>query len=410
MIHTYYTVALAPAIAALVAIGGALLWRARARAGARVLAGGAVVAVTAGWAYVLLDRTPQLGAVAARADRRRCRARRSPACWRRRLRRRAARRMLRGRAVLGVVACLAGPVAYAAQTITTAHTGSIPSAGPGVGGRVRRCGGFGAGGGARRRGRRCSPAAAAGRRAVAAGGADGAASGALIDRRSRPDAGQLPLGRGDRSGSQTPASLELATGGEPVMAIGGFNNEGGNLTLAQFERYVARGRDPLLHRLHGAGAGWAGGWPQSLRQPRARGRASAPVLRARGARPIGAGGSAQDHGRRVEHRSRHGSARPERRAARAPAALQRPARRPAGLRRGRLPPGAGSSSRGPGAGGPGGYSSSSITSWVKAHYKSVTIGGQTVYDLTTPNKRAPRWANMAILRAIRSDSPGSSRT
>ncbi len=29
-------------------------------------------------------------------------------------------------------------------------------------------------------------------------------------------------------------------------------------------------------------------------------------------------------------------------------------------------------------------SSSAITSWVKAHYKAVTIGGQTLYDLTQP--------------------------
>ena len=38
---------------------------------------------------------------------------------------------------------------------------------------------------------------------------------------------------------------------------------------------------------------------------------------------------------------------------------------------------------GGGGGGPGGGSStSSITSWVESHFKSETIGGQTVYDLT----------------------------
>ena len=48
IIHTYYTVELAPAIAALVGIGTVLLWRARARLGARfALAAGAVV--TALW-------------------------------------------------------------------------------------------------------------------------------------------------------------------------------------------------------------------------------------------------------------------------------------------------------------------------------------------------------------------------
>jgi hypothetical protein len=37
-------------------------------------------------------------------------------------------------------------------------------------------------------------------------------------------------------------------------------------------------------------------------------------------------------------------------------------------------------------GGPGGGSSatSQITSWVQSHYKAVTVGGTTVYDLSSP--------------------------
>src|SRR5262249_23269655 len=57
VVHTYYTVALAPAVAALVAIGGRELWLARDLLAARVLAAGAV-AVSGAWAYHLLDRTP----------------------------------------------------------------------------------------------------------------------------------------------------------------------------------------------------------------------------------------------------------------------------------------------------------------------------------------------------------------
>jgi hypothetical protein len=60
------------------------------------------------------------------------------------------------------------------------------------------------------------------------------------------------------SGSQTAASLELGTGGEPVMAIGGFNNQGGNLTLAQFEAYVAKG-EIHYYIASGSGAGGPGG-------------------------------------------------------------------------------------------------------------------------------------------------------
>ena len=147
------------------------------------------------------------------------------------------------------------------------------------------------------------------------------------------------------SGSQSAASLELATGGDPVMAIGGFNGEGGHLSLAQFKRYVAAG--DIHYYIASTGAAQAG-W-------RGRGLgASAPRARAGGA-PTGAGASA----------AAAPPARPSA-ATRAPAA-------PAGAGR----PGAGRRVRR----GPGGYSASSITSWVKAHYKSVTIGGQTVYDL-----------------------------
>ena len=63
VIHTYYTVALAPAIAALVAIGIVLAWRER-RSPRRERSMAAACAVSAGWAIVLLGRTLELGAVA----------------------------------------------------------------------------------------------------------------------------------------------------------------------------------------------------------------------------------------------------------------------------------------------------------------------------------------------------------
>ncbi|MCX6466118.1 MAG: glycosyltransferase family 39 protein, partial [Pseudonocardiales bacterium] len=114
--HEYYTVALAPGIAALVGIGGAELWRRRSAWPARAgLA--AVVAGTAAWAVVLLARTPDVapwaswavgaaGLVAVGA-------------------------LLVGArvAVLGVVAAVVagsvGPAVYAAETVSSARTGSI---------------------------------------------------------------------------------------------------------------------------------------------------------------------------------------------------------------------------------------------------------------------------------------------
>ena len=57
IIHEYYTVALAPAIGALVGIGGWLLWQRRDAQWARVVFG-ATVAVTGWWGYTLLHRSP----------------------------------------------------------------------------------------------------------------------------------------------------------------------------------------------------------------------------------------------------------------------------------------------------------------------------------------------------------------
>jgi hypothetical protein len=187
-------------------------------------------------------------------------------------------------------------VAYSAQTITTGHTGSTPTAGPSTGG------GGGGGGGGRM------------------GGGQASASAAL-DRALSANAGRYRWVAAT-SGSQSAASLELATGGEPVMAIGGFSNQGGNLTLQQFKEYVARGD---IHYYIASSGGTGGG------------RAFAA-----------SGGSASAGGR--------------------------PSGAPSG---GHLPTGGA-------RGGPGGMSTSTsaITTWVKAHFKKVTIGGQTMYDLT----------------------------
>jgi hypothetical protein len=56
------------------------------------------------------------------------------------------------------------------------------------------------------------------------------------------------------SGSNSAASLELATGGEPVMAIGGFSGQGGHLSLKAFEGYVAKGE--IHYYIAGGGGGW----------------------------------------------------------------------------------------------------------------------------------------------------------
>ena len=303
VIHTYYTVALAPAIAALVAIGGWMAWTGRDSRRVQAVAIVAV-ALTTGWAWALLDRTPSwepwlrtLMLVAGAAG-----VAALVACM---FRGGLARRLLVPAAVLAMLASLAGPVAYSASTITTGHSGSTPAAGPSTGG-------FGMGGGGTRAG-------------GSAGGGQTSASAAL-DRALSANAGRFKWVAAT-SGSQSAASLELATGGEPVMAIGGFSNEGGNLTLQKFKEYVARGE---IHYYIASSGGIGGG------------------------RAFSAGS---------------GTFRP-----------------PSGSESSGRPPSGGGAGGGLGGarGGPGGMSTSSsaITTWVKAHFKKVTIGGQTLYDLT----------------------------
>ena len=270
VIHTYYTVALAPAVGALVAIGAALLWRERSHPLARVLAALAI-AVSAVWASVLLARTPAwlpwlrvlvvvCGALAAAGVL--C----APALAR--LGRPAAATL----ALLGAVAMLAGPVAYAADTVTTAHNGSIPSAGPAGaslagpgGGSTGRAGGPGRGpSGAPGAGLGAPPGGAASARSGFAGtrgsqrGAGGASSvSAALVKLVRNDAGEYRWAAAT-SGSQSAASIELASG-EPVMAIGGFNGQGGRLSLSAFERYVEGGKIHYYVLLGGGGGAAPGG-------------------------------------------------------------------------------------------------------------------------------------------------------
>ncbi|MFN8169622.1 MAG: glycosyltransferase family 39 protein [Candidatus Nanopelagicales bacterium] len=141
MIHEYYTVALAPAVAALVGIGVVELWRRRESFAARAVLAFTVTG-TAVWATVLLSRSADwypalrwvvlvLGTVAGLAIL---------------LLDRIGRRAALGAVGLGVVAVLLAPAAYSVQTAATAHSGSLPTAGPAVAGTRGGPGGGGPGG------------------------------------------------------------------------------------------------------------------------------------------------------------------------------------------------------------------------------------------------------------------------
>ena len=256
--HAYYTVALAPGIAALVAVGGREAWRARDTwTGRGVLAG--TTAVTAVWAWVLLGRSTTflpwlrwvvlaVGVVAAVGLL-------VPAGWRARV-----ATVVAGAAL---IAGLAGPTAYAVQTAVTPHQGGIPTAGPSTGA------GFGPGG--RMRGRVDGAAAqrdgatapdAAGQqtaRPVSRAVPAGSAWAAPVASRSTRELADMLTSAGTRwaaatMGSQGAATLELRTG-TAVMAIGGFIGSDPSPTLEQFQAYVANGE------IHYFVAGGMGGGP-----------------------------------------------------------------------------------------------------------------------------------------------------
>jgi 4-amino-4-deoxy-L-arabinose transferase-like glycosyltransferase len=283
IIHPYYMVALAPAIAALVALGGTELWRRTRSADHRTAALASVtlgltVAVTALWSYVLLGRAAswhpwlriailvaglgagallallgQAGATGLHNGQAGPGGRRGP----------FGRREAGAVASVALLAALAGPFAYSLATAATPHTGAIPSAGPtvvasGMGGGP---GGGGGQGGTRpggampgngmtgtgNTGQRPTDGTMPGGGNQNGGGRGGA--GGLLDATTPSSALVKLLGAGHGKydwvaatvGSNNAAGYQLATG-YPVMAIGGFNGTDAYPTLARFEAYVKAGR------------------------------------------------------------------------------------------------------------------------------------------------------------------------
>ena len=321
IIHPYYTVALAPAVAALVGIGASGLWRIRHTWLARVALAAGVVA-TAAVAWVLLDRSPGwfpwlrvVIVVAAAGAAGLILA--GPVVRPATARGRVALAAVAGS--LAVVAGLAGPFVYSLDTAAAAHSGSIPSAGPtmasssgGPGGVPGRAGGSGepssgelpgrsggegapssgefAGGTGR------SPSGRAGLPSVgtaggSGGGPGGATTSAALSKLLETGASGYKWAAATVS-STSAASLELNSNGVPVMAIGGFTGSDPAPSLAEFKKLVA---EHEIHYFIGGGV-------------------------------VGGGG----------------------------------------------------------IGGAGSSDASQITSWVESHFTSQTVGGTIVYNLTSP--------------------------
>ena len=257
IIHPYYTVVLAPAIAALAGIGAAAAWQRRGTAGGRAVLA-STVTVAAGTAVVVLQRSPSwqpwvlwtvvaAGAVAVVAL---AAVHRLP------------RALALGTVAAALIASLLGPAAYSVATAATPHSGAVVSAGP-DGGRS----GFGGGRGQGARpagapfGNAGPPGAAAGQNSRGGGGTAG-----LLDAPVPGQALTALLSAGADGftwqaatvGSQNAAAYQLA-GGHPVMALGGYNGTDPFPTLAQFQQLVADGQVHFFVGGTGPGSTASGG-------------------------------------------------------------------------------------------------------------------------------------------------------
>jgi 4-amino-4-deoxy-L-arabinose transferase-like glycosyltransferase len=245
--HAYYTVALAPAIAALVGIGAVLLWRRREDYVAALLMS-FTLAFTTAFGFFLLDRTSDylpwlkwlVAVVGLTAELLLVGVRHLP------------RRVALVVASAALVAGLAAPAAYSVSTAATAHTGSIPTAGPSSGGP-------GGGGGPGGMGMGTPPGMTQsqtqnGTGATAGGLLEGSQSSATITSMLQADADSYTWVAA-AVGSNSAAGYQLASE-EPVMAIGGFNGSDPSPTLAQFKQYVA---DGAIHYFIAGGGGLGGG-------------------------------------------------------------------------------------------------------------------------------------------------------
>ncbi|WP_406443951.1 glycosyltransferase family 39 protein [Streptomyces sp. NBC_01613] len=305
--HQYYTVALAPYIAAVVGMGSALLWEKRKEIWASLTLAAAVVA-SAAWGYVLLNRTSDylpwlkylvlvggllaaLGLIFAG---------------------RINRQLALGAAAVGILASLAGPTAYTLSTVNSAHTGSIVTAGPagasmmGGGGRGGPGGGGGMGGGmpgqkgqqnqqggqngnsqgqgqnqqngngfpgggmpgqnqqngngnSQGQGQNQQGGMPGGQSSEGGGMGGGGGVGGLLNGASVSSQAKKLLETDSSKytwvaaaiGAQNAASYQLSTG-DAVMAIGGFNGTDPSPTLAQFKKYVEAGK---IHYFISSGTG-----------------------------------------------------------------------------------------------------------------------------------------------------------
>ena len=281
IIHSYYAVALAPAIAALVGAGLVDLWGTRLRIWLGGIAVGLVCLGSAWFGSTLLDRTPKfdpgLGSVAivlAMLALLALVVTSLPAI----AERAPVQRVAIAAAGVAICATLIAPAAYATDTTGIAYGGGDPHPGPGT---ATDTGGGGIFGGiAGGPGGSGGGLAAGGPGGVPAGGPGGIAAGGFPGGQSSTglpgDGGglggntsdtalldYLVANRGNATwivamgSAQDAGSVEIATG-LPVMAMGGFTGSDPAPSLDQLKNYIASGKLRFVVTSGGMGGGGFG--------------------------------------------------------------------------------------------------------------------------------------------------------
>ncbi|MDL9947428.1 glycosyltransferase family 39 protein [Gordonia sp. ABSL11-1] len=277
-IHPYYTVALAPAIGALVGMGGVFAWRRRDHWDGRLAMAG-MIALAGWWSIVLLSRNdfgPQwcrwliggatiVSVLLLLVG--------SAMAW---------RKAVAGAVIIGALAGAGGSVGFAIATAATPHSGSIPTAvqtsmesggmgGPGGGmpgggagsdGTTTGSAGSGssmtAGQGQTQQGQTQQGQTQQGQ-TQQDGSRGGGGTGGMGDISSNTELATLLTATtttwsAATNGSQSAAGIEIATG-TAVMAIGGWSGDPAP-TLQQFIDYVKAGK---IAYYIGGGQGGQGG-------------------------------------------------------------------------------------------------------------------------------------------------------
>ena len=223
VIHPYYVVVMAPAVAALVGIGVPFLWGVYVRRKSYAWVLPMLVGITAVIAIIILSYAGTMtwlmwtvgvlgtiGMIGLLVNLY------TPKRW------------LQNLAIItSVAACMTAPVVYTLSTVNVTHTGSIPTAGP-------------------------SSTAMQG-----SNNEKSQADSALVQYLLRNQNGATWLVAVDSANES--AAIQL-TSGQPVMAIGGFNGSDTPLTLEQFKQLVADGKlKYYAASSHGHGGGPNGG-------------------------------------------------------------------------------------------------------------------------------------------------------